>query len=64
MGQALSMTAAAALIGIDRHTLKKLTDEGTIPHWFKTPGGRYMYSRGTIEEHQRLAAQRRSGGAA
>lgn len=58
MSEALSMTATAAIMKIDRHTLKKLTDDGTIPYWFKTPGGRYMYARTTIEEHQRLAATR------
>lgn len=64
MSQALSMTAAAELIGVDRHTLKKLTDAGVIPYWFKSPGGRYMYAAETIEEHKRLAARRDVGGAA
>lgn len=57
---ALSMTKAAAHIGIDRHTLKKLTDAGKIPYWFKTDSGRYVYSLTVLEEHQRLAAQRGS----
>lgn len=64
MSQALSMTAAAELIGVDRHTLKKLTDAGTIPYWFKTPGGRYMYAAETLEEHKRIAARRNGGSAA
>lgn len=58
---ALSMTKAAELIGIDRRTLKALTDAGQIPYWFKSPAGRYIYSRSVLEEHQRIAASRHSG---
>ena len=57
---ALSMKKAADEMKIDRKLLKKLTDSGEIPYWFKTPSGRYMYSLETIEEHKRLAAHRNS----
>lgn len=60
MPAALSMTKAAELIGVKRHTLKALTDAGEIPYWFRSPSGRYMYSLETLEEHKRLAASRNS----
>lgn len=58
---AISMAQAARHIGVNRNHLKKLTDEGKIPYWFKTDSGRYYYSLRTIEAHQELAAQRDAG---
>lgn len=58
MSKAISMTQAAKAIGINRSHLKKLTEAGEIPYWFRTDSGRFMYSLDTIEEHKRLAASR------
>jgi len=58
MSGAISMTQAAKLIGVDRGHLKRLTESGEIPYWFRSDSGRYMYSLETIEEHKRLAARR------
>ena len=44
----MTATAAAKLLGIDRHELKRLTAAGEVPHLRMTQGGRYVYSRASI----------------
>lgn len=55
--RALSATQAARLLGMTKETLKKRTEEGLIPYWFKTDTGRRVYSEATIEAHQRRAGE-------
>ena len=52
----MSMTEAAAHLGIDRTNLKRLTERGVIPCWFQTDSGRYVYTRRTLLESMRQAA--------
>lgn len=63
-GEREAMTAAetARHLGITPRTLAHLTDSGQLPIWMLSESGRRIYSRTTIEAHQRrvgeLAAER------
>ena len=62
--RALNATAVAKLLGVHRKTVKKWTDDGVLPIWFKDDNDRVVYSSATIEAHQRrmgeIAAERRA----
>jgi len=47
----------ARFLGVTPRTLKRLTDQGVIAIWFRTDTGRPVYSRRTIEAHQRRAGE-------
>ena len=58
MSKAISMTQAAKHLGLNPKHLKKLTEAGELPYWFKTDSGRFMYAVETLDAHARLAAER------
>ena len=56
-GQALNASQVARLLRVDRSTVKKWTDSGQLPVWFKDDNGRAWYSESTIAAHQRRAGE-------
>lgn len=62
--RALNASQVATKLGVHRQTVKKWTDAGVLPVWFRDDSDRPIYSELTIEAHQRrageLAAERAS----
>lgn len=55
--EAMSASEVARFLGINRKTVKQLTDRGELPYWMLSESGRKIYSRTTIEAHQRRAGE-------
>lgn len=55
--KALCQAEVARMLGVADRTVRKWTKAGVLPVWFRDDSGRPVYSRRTIEAHQRRAGE-------